>query len=160
MSEQQQPIFAIEKIYLKDASLEIPNAPQIFLESDSPQVDVSIHTQAAALDAGLFEVVLTVTITSKIKDKTVFLVETAQAGIFQIRNVPRQDLDPVLGIACPSVLLPYAREAVSSMVLRAGFPPVVLQHMNFEAIYQQRLQQMQQQQQPQQGDGSPPAASH
>lgn len=156
MSEQQQPTFAIEKIYLKDASLEIPNAPQIFLESDSPQVDVSIHTQAAALDAGLFEVVLTVTITSKIKDKTVFLVETAQAGIFQIRNVPEQDLDPVLGIACPSVLLPYAREAVSSMVLRAGFPPVVLQHMNFEAIYQQRLQQMQQQ--PQQGDGNPPAA--
>ncbi|MBX9811208.1 MAG: protein-export chaperone SecB [Burkholderiales bacterium] len=160
MSEQQQPTFAIEKIYLKDASLEIPNAPQIFLESDSPQVDVSIHTQAAALDAGLFEVVLTITITSKIKDKTVFLVETAQAGIFQIRNVPEQDLDPVLGIACPSVLLPYAREAVSSMVLRAGFPPVVLQHMNFEAIYQQRLQQMQQPQQPQQGDGSPPAASH
>ena len=160
MSEQQQPTFAIEKIYLKDASLEIPNAPQIFLESDSPQVDVSIHTQAAALDAGLFEVVLTITITSKIKDKTVFLVETAQAGIFQIRNVPEQDLDPVLGIACPSVLLPYAREAVSSMVLRAGFPPVVLRHMNFEAIYQQRLQQMQQPQQPQQGDGSPPAASH
>jgi len=146
MSEQQQPTFAIEKIYLKDASLEIPNAPQIFLESNSPQVDVNIHTQAAALDAGLFEVVLTVTITAKIQDKTVFLVEAAQAGIFQIHNVPQQDLDPVLGIACPGVLLPYAREAVSSMVLRAGFPPVVLQHMNFEAIYQQRMQQIQQQQ--------------
>jgi len=155
MSEQQPPTFAIEKIYLKDASLEIPNAPHIFLEPESPQVEVNIHNQAAALDDGLFEVVLTVTITAKVKDKTVFLVEAAQAGIFQIRNVPQQDLDPVLGIACPGVLLPYAREAVSSMVQRAGFSPVVLQHMNFETLYQQRLQRMQQ---PQQGDGIPPAA--
>ena len=159
MSEQQLPTFAIEKVYLKDASLEIPNAPQIFLEPNSPQVDVNIHTQAAALDAALFEVVLTVTITAKIQDKTVFLVEAAQAGIFQIRNVPQQDLDAVLGIACPGVLLPYAREAVSSMVLRAGFPPVVLQHMNFETIYQQRVQQIQQQQQ-QQSSSTPPVTAH
>lgn len=157
MSEQQQATFSIEKVYLKDASLEIPNAPQIFLEPESPQIEVSIHNQAAALEAGLYEVVLTVTITAKIKDKTVFLVETAQAGIFQIQNVPQQDIDPVLGIACPSILLPYAREAVSSMVQRAGFPPVVLQHMNFETLYQQRLQQQQQQQQ---GGDTPPAAPH
>lgn len=147
MSEQTQPSFGIEKVYLKDASLEIPNAPQIFLENEGPQVEINIHNQAAALDADLFEVVLTVTATAKVGDKTVFLVEVAQAGIFQIRNVPQRDIDPVLGIACPSILLPYAREAVSSMVLRAGFPAVILQHMNFEAIYHERMQQLQQQQQ-------------
>lgn len=156
MSEPQQPTFVIEKIYLKDASLEIPHAPQIYLEPDSPQVEINVHNQAAILgeDQGLFEVVLTVTVTAKTGDKTVFLVEVAQAGIFQIRHVPPQDLDPILGITCPGVLLPYAREAVSTMVLRAGFPPVVLQHMNFEAVYQQ--QRMQQQQQ----DSAPPAATH
>ena len=154
MSESQQPTFVIEKIYLKDASLEIPHAPQIYLESDSPQIDVNVHNQAAILGEaeGLFEVVLTVTVTAKTGDKTVFLVEVAQAGIFQIRNVPQQDMDAVLGITCPGVLLPYAREAVSSTVLRAGFPPVILQHMNFEAIYQQ--QRMQQQ------GSAPPAATH
>ncbi|MCW5605751.1 MAG: protein-export chaperone SecB [Burkholderiales bacterium] len=148
MSEQQQePVFAIEKVYLKDASLEIPNAPRIFLERDNPQVEVNIHNQGAAIDAGLYEVVLTVTATAKIGDRTVFLIEVAQAGIFQIRNVPQQDMDPVLGIACPGILLPYAREAVSSLAVRAGFPPVVLQHMNFETVYQQRLQQLQKEQQ-------------
>jgi len=146
MGEQTQPSFSIEKVYLKDASLEIPNAPQIFLENEGPQVEINIHNQAAALDANLFEVVLTVTATAKLKDKTVFLVEVAQAGIFHIRNLPQAEIDPVLGIACPSILLPYAREAVSSMVLRAGFPPVVLQHMNFEAIYHERMQQIQQEQ--------------
>lgn len=156
MSEPQQPTFVIEKIYLRDASLEIPHAPQIYLEPGSPQIDVNVHNQAAMLSEaeGLFEVVLTVTVTAKTGDKTVFLVEVAQAGIFQIRHVPQQDLDAILGIACPGVLLPYAREAVSSMVLRAGFPPVVLQHMNFEAVYQQ--QRMQQQQQ----NSAAPAATH
>lgn len=146
MSEQQEAVFAIEKIYLKDASLEIPSAPQIFLERETPQVEVNVHNQAVSLDANLYEAVLTVTATAKIKDKTVFLVEVAQAAIFQIRNVPQADIDPILGIACPGILLPYAREAVSSLVSRAGFPPVVLQHMNFEAIYQQRMQQLQKEQ--------------
>lgn len=148
MSEEQQAVFAIEKVYLKDASLEIPNAPQVFLESEVPQIEVNIHTGATGLEqAGLYETVLTVTVTAKMKERTVFLVEVAQAGIFQIRNVPQQDIEPVLGIACPSVLLPYAREAVSSLVTRAGFPPVVLHHMNFEAIYQQRVQQLREQSQ-------------
>ena len=145
MSEQQEATFAVEKLYLKDASLEIPHAPQVFLEKDSPQIEVNLHNQAAGLDAGLFEVVLTVTVTAKHKDKTAFLVEVAQAGIFQIRNIPDENMEAVLAITCPGVLLPYAREAVSSLVMRAGFPPVVLQHMNFEVIYQQRLQQQQQQ---------------
>jgi preprotein translocase subunit SecB len=154
MSEQQQAAFGIQKIYLKDMSLEIPNAPQVFLERESPQVDVNIHNEARPLgQEGLFEVVLTVTVTAKLKDRTVFLVEAAQAGIFEILNVPPQDLEAVLGIVCPTTLLPYAREAVASVVMRAGFPPVVLQHMSFETIYQQRQEQLRQQQ----DAGAPPA---
>ncbi|HJQ62780.1 MAG TPA: protein-export chaperone SecB [Burkholderiales bacterium] len=146
MSEPQQPAFGIQKIYLKDMSLEIPNAPQIFLERDAPQVDVNLHNEARPLgQPGLFEVVLTVTVTAKIDDKTVFLVEAAQAGIFEIVNVPTSELEAVLGIVCPNTLLPYAREAVASTVTRAGFPPVVLQHMSFETIYQQRQEQLREQ---------------
>jgi preprotein translocase subunit SecB len=148
MSEQQQAAFGIQKIYLKDMSLEIPNAPQVFLERESPQVDVNMHNEARPLgQQGLFEVVLTVTVTATLKEKTVFLVEAAQAGVFEIINVPPPDLDAVLGIVCPNTLLPYAREAVASIVTRAGFPPVVLQHMSFETIYQQRQEQLRQQQQ-------------
>lgn len=147
MSEQQQPQFGIEKIYLKDLSLEIPNAPQIFLERDTPQIEINVHNGASPLEqAGLYEAVLTVTVTAKLKDKTAFLVEVAQAGIFQIVNLPPQELDAVLGVLCPGTLLPYAREAVTSLMTRAGFPPVVLQHMNFEAAYQERLRQLQQEQ--------------
>lgn len=158
MSEQPQPIFGIQKIYLKDMSLEIPGAPQVFLEHDSPQVDVNIHNEARRLEQdGTFEVILTVTVTAKLKDKTMFLVEAAQAGIFQILHLAQQDLDAVLGIVCPNTLLPYAREVISSTVTRAGFPPVVLQHMNFEAIYQQRLQQLRDEQAGgQHPGGSPP----
>ncbi len=163
MSEQQpqqaqQPQFGIEKIYLKDMSLEIPNAPQIFLERDTPQIEVSVHNEAKALSQeALYEVVLTITVTAKVKDKTMFLVEVAQAGIFQIRNVAQPDLDAVLGTLCPATLLPYAREVVSSTLSRTGLPPVTLQHMNFDAIYQQRLQQMREQQQQQQASPVPPA---
>jgi len=140
--EQQQPIFSIEKIYLKDMSLEVPSAPKIFLSSESPQVDVNIHTAASVVESGaLYEVVLTVTVTAKLPDKTVFLVEAAQAGLFHIRNLPPQDLDAVLGILCPNTLLPYAREAVASAVTHAGFPPVMLHHMDFNQAYQQQLQQ-------------------
>ncbi|HUP95268.1 MAG TPA: protein-export chaperone SecB [Burkholderiales bacterium] len=154
MSEQpqpqpapDQPLFGIEKIYLKDLSLELPNAPHVFFEREAPQVEVNIHNQAAGLaQEGLFEVVLTVTVTAKIADKTVFLVEAAQAGIFQIRNIPQADLEAVLGTLCPNTLLPYAREAVASVVQRAGFPPVTLQHMNFDLVYQQRMQQLREEQ--------------
>lgn len=147
--QQVQPQFGIQKIYLKDLSLEIPNAPQVFLQMEAPEIDIQVHNAAASLDAanGLFEAVLTVTVTAKLKDKTVFLVEAAQAGIFQIHNLPPQEIDAVLGILCPSTLLPYARETVSSVLIRAGFPPVVLQHMSFDAAYQERLRQMQAEQQ-------------
>ena len=140
----QQPVFGIEKIYLKDLSLELPNAPQVFFQADAPQVEVNIHNEATRLQQeGLYQVVLTCTVTAKVEERTVFLVEAAQAGIFQIRNIPQTDLDAILGTICPHTLMPYAREAIASVVQRAGFPPVTLQHMNFDAIYQQRIQQMQ-----------------
>ena len=152
-----QPLFGIEKIYLKDLSLELPNAPEVFFEAEAPQVEVNIHNQAAGLQhEGLYEVVLTVTVTAKVGEKTVFLVEAAQAGIFQIRNIPQPDLEAVLGTICPNSLLPYAREAVASITQRAGFPPVTLQHMNFELLYQQRLQQME----AERAAGGAPAAAH
>lgn len=150
MSEQQQQAqFGIQKIYLKDLSLEIPNAPQVFLQPDAPEIDIQVHNVASALDQanGLYEAVLTVTVTAKIKDKTAFLVEVAQAGIFQIVNLPAPETDAVLGILCPNTLFPYARETVSGVLMRAGFPPVLLQHMSFDAAYQERLHQMQQAQQ-------------
>lgn len=145
MSEQQQPVFGIEKIYVKDLSLEIPHAPEVFLSSEQPQVEVQMHNEGSAVGEGLFQVVLTVTVTAKAGDKTLFLVEVAQAGIFQIRNIPDTDLEPLLSTACPNIVFPYARETVSDIVIRAGFPPVYLAPVNFEALYMQRLQQAQQQ---------------
>jgi len=142
---QQQPIFGIEKIYAKDLSLEIPHAPDVFLSSDQPQVDVQLHNAGSAIGEGLYQVVLTVTVTAKAGEKTMFLVEVAQAGIFQIRNVPDGDLEPLLATACPTIIFPYARETVSDIINRAGFPPVYLAPVNFEAIYLQRLQQEQEQ---------------
>lgn len=142
--EQKQSLFGIEKVYVKGVSLELPNAPQIFLEQGSPAVSVEVHTKAEQLGDGVFEAVLTVTVTSKLEnDKTLFLVEAVQAGIFRIQDVPQEDLEPLLGIACPNILYPYVREVVSDMVVRAGFPPVVLQPMNFESIYQQQKQAQQ-----------------
>lgn len=136
--EQQQPTFAIEKIYLKDASVEVPNAPQIYLSRETPQVDVQIHTQGGAVDEGIYEVVVTVTVTAKVEgEKTMFLVEAGQAGVFTLRNIPQSDMEPILGITCPNILFPYVREAVSDLVSRAGFPPVILSPVNFEAMYAQ-----------------------
>jgi preprotein translocase subunit SecB len=138
------PVFSIEKIYLKDLSLEIPGAPQVFSEREAPKIDVNIHNAAGPVTPGIYEVVLTATITAKHGDRTAFLVEVKQAGVFQIRNIPDPDMDPVLAIACPNILFPYVREAVSSIVSRAGFPPFVLNHLSFEVLYQQHLQQQQQ----------------
>lgn len=147
MSESPQPTFTIERIYLKDLSVEVPNAPEVFLVHEAPSVDVSIRSSSRAVQDGVFEVVLTLTLTAKVNDKAMFLVEAAQAGLFQIRNVPQQDLGPLLGIACPNTLFPYVRETVSAVTSRAGFQPVVLAPMSFEGIYQQQMQQQVQQQQ-------------
>lgn len=145
MSEAQ-PVFTIEKIYLKDLSLEIPSAPQVFMEKQPPKIDIRLHNEVKAIDNGIFEVVLTATVTAKHDDKTAFLVEVAQAGIFQVRDFPPQELDAVMNVVCPNNLLPYARETVSTVLNRAGFPAVLLPHVGFDAIYQQRLQEQQAQQ--------------
>lgn len=138
MSEQQ-PVFSIEKIYVKDLSVEVPGAPQVFLQPEQPQLEVQISHSAQAVDGALFEVMLVVTVTAKFGERTLFLVEATQAGIFQIRNVQKADLDHILGIVCPNVLFPYARETISDTINRAGFPPVLLAPVNFEALYQQRV---------------------
>jgi preprotein translocase subunit SecB len=142
---QQQSVFGIEKIYVKDLSLEIPHAPEVFLSAEQPQVEVQLHNESSVISEGMYHVVLTVTITAKAGEKTLFLVEVAQAGVFQIRNVPESDLEPLLATACPTIIFPYAREAVSDVINRAGFPPVYLAPVNFDAIYMQRLQQAQEQ---------------
>lgn len=139
--QTQQPGFSIEKIYVKDASLEIPNAPQIFTDRSQPQVGIELSNFAQQLEASVFEVAIKVTVTSKIEDKTVFLVEVTQAGIFQIRNVPEENLEMIVGITCPNILFPYARETVSDLVVRAGFQPVLLNPINFEALFAQQKQQ-------------------
>ncbi|MBD5802061.1 Protein-export protein SecB [Azoarcus sp. Aa7] len=143
MSENAQaPVFSIEKLYVKDLSLEVPGAPRIFLERENPQINVQLRTEAAGVDEGVYEVTLTVTVSAKLADeRTVFLVEVAQGGIFQIRNIPEGDLEPVTMIGCPNILFPYAREAISDAITRAGFQPVVLAPVNFEALYQAQQQQ-------------------
>ncbi|WP_306605403.1 protein-export chaperone SecB [Azonexus sp.] len=140
---EQQPVFGIEKLYVKDLSVEVPNSPEIFLEQEAPQVGVQLNTSGRGVGEGVYEVVLTVTVTAKIGEKTVFLVEVGQAGIFRIVNVPEEQLEPLVAIACPNVLFPYAREAVSDAVTRAGFQPIVLQPVNFESMYMQRMQEQQ-----------------
>ncbi|MCK9989022.1 MAG: protein-export chaperone SecB [Rugosibacter sp.] len=134
----QQPVFSIEKIYVRDLSVEVPNAPQIFLEREAPAIAIEIQTVATDLSEGLFDVAVTVTVTAKKEDTVFFLVEAAQAGIFQIKNISAEDMEPVLSVGCPNILFPYVRETISDAVNRAGFPPVLLAPVNFEALYQQR----------------------
>jgi len=138
MSEALQPTFSIEKIYVKDVSLEVPGGAQTFMRQEQPQVEVQITQHSQRVNESLVEVTLVLTVTAKSGDKVLFLVEASQAGVFQIRNVAEQDLPPILGVVCPNVLFPYARETVSDLITRAGFPPVLLAPVNFEAIYQQR----------------------
>lgn len=140
-TQDNQPGFGIEKLYVKDASIEVPNAPQVFTERAAPQVNIELGNAAQKLDEGIFEVALKVTVTAKIADKTAFLVEVTQAGIFAIRNVPDENLEIIVAVTCPNILFPYAREAVSDMVTRAGFSPVLLNPINFEALFMQQKQQ-------------------
>ena len=135
------PQFTIEKIYVRDMSLEVPLAPQIFLSKDSPNIDIQIHTEGKPLESdGWFEATVRVTVTAKIQDESMFLVEATQAGLFQIRNVPTADIEPILGITCPNLLFPYVREVISDLVTRAGFPPLLLSPVNFELLYRERTQ--------------------
>ena len=153
MSEQnQQPVFQIQRVYLKDMSLEQPNSPAIFLEQEGPSIEVAVDVGAEALAETVFESTVTITVTAKIKDKVAFLVEGKQAGIFEIANIPAEQMDPLLGIGCPNIIYPYLRANIADMITRAGFPPVHLAEINFEAFYQQRLQALAEQQQ-QNGSG-------
>jgi len=144
MSEPQadapQAVFNIQRVYLKDMSLEIPNAPKIFLETETPSIEVQINVEDAQILDNVFEVAITVTLTTRVRDQVAFLVEAKQAGIFDIQNMPAEQLAPVLGIVCPNIVYPYLRANVSDLIMRSGFPPVNLAEINFEAYYQQRLQ--------------------
>ncbi len=139
--QQPQAQFAIEKIYVKDVSLESPNAPQIFLEREQPQLEFSFANKAQAIGNDFHEVALTATVTAKVGEKTLFLVEATQAGIFLIKGVPASDMEPIYSITCPTILQPYLRESISDLTVRAGFPPVFLAPMNFDALYRQQQQQ-------------------
>ena len=141
--QQEPPAFQIEKIYVKDLSLEIPNAPQIFMQQVQPQLEVQLASDSNSISEGFYEVTVSATVTARAGERTLFLAEAVQAGIFAARNFPKEELDPLLGIACPNILYPYLREAISDLITRGGFPPVLLSPVSFEAIYMQRLQQQQ-----------------
>jgi len=135
------PVFQIQRVYLKDLSLEQPNSPQILLEQAQPQVDINLNLAASPVADGIYEVTVTATVTTTVSDKTLFLVEAKQAGIFEIRNIPDDQLQPIIGIACPQIIYPYLRAIVSDVCTRAGFPPVVLAEVNFQAMFEAQQQQ-------------------
>ncbi len=130
------PVFQIQRLYLKDMSLEQPNSPQILLEQGQPQVDINLALGASPIADGIYEVTVTATVTTKVNDKVLFLVEAKQGGIFEIRNIPEEQLQPIIGIACPGIIYPYLRAIVSDICTRAGFPPVMLTEVNFQAMYE------------------------
>lgn len=138
MADIPQPVFNIQRVYMKDASLEIPNAPRIFLESDNPAVEVQLDVSHSQVTEFIVEVTVTATITTRMKEQVAFLVEVKQAGIFEIRGVPDDQLEPLKGIVCPNIIYPYLRGNVADLVTRSGFPPIHLSEINFEAFYQQR----------------------
>ncbi len=143
------PVFQIQRVYLKDLSLEQPNSPAILLDQEQPAVDIQLGVEAAPVADGVFEVCVTATVTTKINDRTVFLVEAKQAGIFEIRNLPQDQIGPILGIACPQIVYPYLRASVADTITRAGFPPVHLQEINFQAMFEAQQAQAAEQQAPQ-----------
>ena len=134
----QDPVFQIQRVYLKEASLEQPNSPAILLEQEQPTVDIQLGVEAAPVADGVYEVCVTATVQTKIKDKTVFLVEAKQAGIFEIRNLAQEQLGQIMGIACPQIVYPYLRGNVADLIQRGGFPPVHLSEINFQAMYEQQ----------------------
>jgi len=134
----QAPVFQIQRIYLKEASLEQPNSPAILLEQAQPTVDIQLAVEAQPAADGVYEISVTATVQTKIEDKTVFLAECKQSGIFEIRNVPQDQMGPIMGIACPQIVYPYLRGNVADLIQRAGFPPVHLSEINFQAMYEQQ----------------------
>ena len=142
--QAKEPGVRIQRIYLKDVSLEQPNAPQILLVASEPQVQVEVDISVAPLSEGIFEVALSSTVTAKVDTKVLFLVEAKQAGIFEFSNIPVEQIDPMLGIACPTILYPYLRSNIADIISRAGFQPIHLNEINFHGMYEHRLMQAQQ----------------
>jgi preprotein translocase subunit SecB len=145
MADNNDPVFQIQRVYMKEASLEQPNSPAILLEQEQPTVDIQLGVEAQQAADGVYEVSVSATVTTKIKDRTVFLAEVKQAGIFEIRNVPADQMQAIMGIACPQIVYPYLRGNVADLITRAGFPPVHLAEINFQAMYEQQQAQQQQQ---------------
>ncbi len=140
MAEETNPVFNIQRMYLKDLSLEQPNSPQILLEQQQPQVDINLAMGAEGVADGIFEVTVTATVTTKVQDKVLFLVEAKQAGIFEIRNVPQEQMQGIISIVCPQMVYPYLRAIVSDVCTRAGFPPILLTEVNFQAMFEAQQQ--------------------
>jgi preprotein translocase subunit SecB len=138
-----EPIFQIQRVYLKEASLEQPNSPGIFLEQEQPAVDIQLGVDAKPVVEGVFECTVSATVTTKVGTKTMFLAECRQAGIFEIRNMPADQIGPILGIACPQIVYPYLRANMADLITRAGFPPVHLAELNFQAMYDSQQAQAQ-----------------
>jgi preprotein translocase subunit SecB len=134
------PVFQIQRVYLKDMSLEQPNSPEILMQQEQPSVDIQLGVETKPVVDGIFEVTVTATVHTKIDDKTVFMVEAKQAGIFEVRNIDPEQIGSILGIACPQIVYPYLRGNVADVIQRAGFPPVHLAEINFQAMYQQQVE--------------------
>ena len=138
--EDLTPVFQIQRMYLKDLSLEQPNSPQILVEQAQPQVDINLGVGAEPVAEGVFEVTVTATVTTKVADRTLFLVEAKQAGIFEIRNIPDDQMQGLIGIVCPQMIYPYLRAIISGICTRAGFPPILLTEVNFQAMFEAQQQ--------------------
>lgn len=151
-AEQNGPQFAIQRIYIKDISFETPNSPAVFTEKWEPQVNVDLNSSGTKLGEGIFEVVLALTVTAKLGEKTAYLAEVQQAGVFSLAGFNEQDLGGMLHSFCPNILFPYAREVISDLVSKGSFPQLLLAPINFDALYAQHLQQQQSQTQ---GDEPP-----
>jgi preprotein translocase subunit SecB len=141
MADTPEAVFQIQRVYLKEASLEQPNSPAILLEQASPNVDIQLGVEGTPIADGVYEVAVTATVHTKIEDKTVFLVEAKQAGIFEIRNLPQEQMGGIMGIACPQIIYPYLRSNVADIIQRGGFPPVHMSEINFQAMYEQQQAQ-------------------
>lgn len=138
-NDQPNMDFGIQRIYVKDISYEAPSSPEIFRKKWEPKVEIDLQSKSNEIEPGIFEVVLTITTTVKVEDQVAFLVEVHQAGIFTIRNFPDDQLQHLLGAFCPNIIFPYARESITDVVTRGGFPQLYLAPINFDAIYQQKL---------------------
>jgi preprotein translocase subunit SecB len=139
--QDTNPVFNIQRMYLKDLSLEQPNSPQILLDQQQPNVDINLAISAETVAEGIYEVCVTATVTTKLAERTLFLIEAKQAGIFELRNLGEQT-QAILGIACPGMVYPYLRAIVSDVCTRAGFPPVTLSEVNFQAMFEAQQQQL------------------